>query len=56
MAYEFLTDIGGFLWWSLVKFGKTDLKKEQSKEKWSRNLIFLIIVGYVIAFIVLKLF
>lgn len=55
MAYEFLTDIGGFLWWSLIKFGKTDLKKEQSKEKWSRNLIFLIAIGYLIGFLSIKI-
>jgi len=55
MRYEVFTDIGGFLWWTIIKFCKTDLKKERSKEKWSRNLFFLIILGYLIAFISIKI-
>jgi len=42
MRYELLTNIGGFLWWILIKFCKTNLKSEQTKDKWSRNLFFLI--------------
>ena len=51
-----LTDLGGFLWWLLIRFCKTDLDNEQSKEKWSRNLFFLIILGLIIAFSKLMLF
>ena len=30
-------DIGGFLWWLIIKFGKTDLENEQSEKNWIRN-------------------
>jgi hypothetical protein len=56
MRYELLTDLGGFLWWLLIKFCKTNLEKEQSKDKWSRNIFFLIVIGIVIGFIVVKFF
>lgn len=56
MEFELFSELGGYLWWLLIKFGKTDLKKEQSQEKKSRNLIFLIALGYLIAFITIKLF
>jgi hypothetical protein len=55
MRYEIFTDLGGFLWWLFIKFGKTDLRNEQTQKKWSRNLFFLILVGLIIAFVVLKL-
>ena len=56
MRYELLTDLGGFLWWLFIKFCKTDLKEEQSKDKWSRNIFFLIIIGLIISFIAVKFF
>lgn len=56
MRYELLTDLGGFLWWLFIKFCKTDLKEEQSKEKWSRNIFFLITIGTAIGFIAVKFF
>ena len=56
MAYEFLTDIGGFLWWLIIRFGKTELKREQKEDKWARNLLFLIVLGFVIAFLSIKIF
>ncbi len=43
MRFQLENDIGGFLWWLLIKFRKTNLKEEQSKEKWSRNIFFLIV-------------
>lgn len=44
MRYSDLSDIGGFLWWFLVKFRKTDLVEEQSKKKWERNIFILVII------------
>ncbi len=37
-------DIGGFLCWIFVRFCKTDLKEEQSKNYWARNIFVLIMV------------
>ena len=56
MRYELLTDLGGFLWWLLIKFCKTNLEKEQSKDKWSRNIFFLVAIGTVLGFIAVKFF
>ena len=56
MRYRALTDFGGFLWWLLIKFGKTELQEEQTKEKWARNIIFLIILGLITAFFTIKIF
>ncbi len=55
MRYEFLIDIGGFIWW-LLKFCSTKLEEEQTKEKWSRNIIVLIVAAYLIAFVSIKIF
>lgn len=40
MRYRALTDLGGFLWWLLIKFAKTDLEEEQTKNNWARNIFF----------------
>ena len=56
MRYRALTDFGGFLWWLIIRFGKTELEEEQTKEKWARNLFFLIILGLIIAFLTIKVF
>lgn len=56
MRYKIESDVGGFLWWLLIKFCKTDLKEEQADDKWGRNIFFVIIVGFVIAFLTLKVF
>lgn len=44
MRYIDFSDIGGFLWWIFVRFCKTDLKEEQSKNYWARNIFILIMV------------
>lgn len=44
MRYIDFSDIGGFLWWIFVRFCKTDLKEEQSKNYWARNIFVLIMV------------
>jgi len=56
MRYEALTDLGGFLWWLIIRFAKTDLEDEQAKEKWARNLFFLIVIGLIIALFTIKIF
>ena len=37
--YDWLNELGGFIFWFLIKFGKTNLKQEQSIEKAPRNII-----------------
>ena len=54
MKYTDLSDIGGFLWWILIKFRQTKLKEEQSNEKWARNIFFLIVVVVCLGWIVSK--
>lgn len=56
MRYELLTDIGGFLWWLLVKFCSTKLEEEQTEKKWSRNIAVFIVAVYLLAFITIKVF
>ena len=53
--YMFLVKLGGFLWWFLVKFGKTKLNQEQLEEKKERNIFFLVII-IIISFIKIKFF
>lgn len=54
MRYTDLSDIGGFLWWILIKFRQTKLKEEQSNKKWARNIFFLIVVVVCLGWIVSK--
>ncbi|MCK8143316.1 hypothetical protein MW871_15915 [Flavobacterium sp. I-SCBP12n] len=56
MKYIIVTDFGGFLWWLTIKFCKTKLEEEQGEKNWARNIIFLITIGILIAFIVIKVF
>lgn len=56
MRYIIISDIGGLLWWFFIKFCKTRLEDEQSKDKWSRNIFFFLIILLVITFIVVKFF
>lgn len=44
MTYSIYSDLGGLLWWIFVRFCKTDLKEEQSKNYWARNIFVLIMV------------
>lgn len=52
MRYTDLSDIGGFLWWLFIKFCKTNLKDEQTEDKWSRNILTLLIFGSLIGFMI----
>lgn len=55
MRYEGLADIGGFLWWVIIKFCKSKLEEEQTKEYWARNIFFLCVVGIAIAFVSVRI-
>lgn len=46
MRYSDFSDIGGFLWWIFVRFCKTDLEEEQSKNYWARNIVVLAMVFF----------
>ena len=49
-------DIGGFIWWIIIKFGKTKLEQEIKDENAPRNILtFYLLVGLII-FITIKLF
>ncbi|CAM4368823.1 hypothetical protein GILI108418_16975 [Gillisia limnaea] len=56
MEFELFGEFGGFLWWVLIRFCKTDLKEEQKEDKKPRNLIFLIGLGLLIGFISINFF
>jgi hypothetical protein len=47
-------ELGGFLWWVLIRFTKTDLKKEQSKKYGARNVLFIFLLIFFIAFMKIK--
>lgn len=55
MRHTDLTNLGGFLWWLIVKLTKTNLKDEQSRDNWSRNLFFVILLFLLISFISIKI-
>jgi hypothetical protein len=56
MRYRLESDIGVFFWWIVIKFCKTKLEDEQSEANWSRNILFLVFIGFVIAFFTLVIF
>lgn len=56
MRFRLESNIGGFLWWLLIKFCKTKLEDEQAEDKWARNILFLIVLGLIATFISIKFF
>lgn len=56
MRFRLESNIGGFLWWLLIKFCKTKLEDEQAQDKWARNILFLIVLGLIATFISIKFF
>lgn len=56
MRYRLITDLGGFLWWVILRFCKTKLKEEQKQENWARNILFLIAIGVALTLSLNKLF
>lgn len=55
MRYNDLSDIGGFLYWLLIKRCKTNLSDEKSKDKWARNIFILLFVGTILGFLIFKI-
>jgi hypothetical protein len=49
-------NIGGFLWWGIVKFGKTELEEETKDENASRNIFVFYLLVFLISFITVKYF
>lgn len=49
-----LKDLGGWLWWVLIRQCRTDLKEERTTEYWARNIFFLIVICFLIALLTLK--
>jgi len=49
-----IVNLGGSLWWVLVRFCRTKLSDEHKKEKTARNFIFLVFICYLVAFISIK--
>ena len=56
MRYIFLSDIGGFFWWLLIKFCKTNLNDEQAEDKWGRNIFFVLLLFWVVTMVSIKVF
>lgn len=54
--FEDFGELGGFLWWILIRFCKTELKEEQIEEKMSRNLLLLIVIGILFGIVSVKFF
>lgn len=56
MLFTDLSDFGGFIWRLGVRFTKTDLVKEQSKEYWSRNILIVLLLLTFFGWIISKFF
>lgn len=54
--YRVEGDIGGFLWWGIVKFGKTKLEEEIKYENAPRNILIFYSLMMLIGFVIVKCF
>jgi hypothetical protein len=50
-----IVNLGGSLWWVLVRFCKTKLSEEHKTEKSARNFIFLVFICYLVISISIKI-
>ena len=50
-----IIELGGFLWWLLIRFGRTSLKKEQSEKYGARNILFICVLVMFCSFIKIKI-
>ena len=50
-----IVNLGGSLWWILVRFCKTKLSEEHKTEKSARNFIFLVFICYLLIWISIKI-
>lgn len=55
MIHRDLADLGGWIYWLLVKRQKTQLKEEQSDEKLVRNITIFLVCLYIVVFLSEKL-
>jgi hypothetical protein len=55
-GYRYQGQIGGFLWWLLIRFCKTKLEDEQTHDKMARNVFFIVMIVFVMMFIAVKFF
>ena len=51
MWVRFLTDIGGISWWLFIRLGRTELDIELAKENTVRNMLVIIAIVFIGAFI-----
>ena len=56
MSYMFLSYLGGFIYWMLIKFCKTSYNEEIEEKNIVRNIIVLIIFIFIVAFFSIKIF
>jgi len=49
---EYHAQLGGFLYWILIKFGRTKLSDEQADKNRRRNLFFLWFINIIFVLIV----
>lgn len=54
--FGFESDIGGFIWWTLARFCKTDLSIEQENNNKTRNIVIFYVVAFIITFLSVKIF
>jgi hypothetical protein len=53
--FEYFSNLGSIFWW-IIKFGKSDLESEQAKEYYPRNILTVIIFGYIIGYFSINYF
>jgi hypothetical protein len=51
---RYIVNLGGTLWWVLIRFCRTDLQEEKTKQKSVRNFLFLMLICCLIAFVSIK--
>jgi hypothetical protein len=54
MRYGIFSDIGGFIYWLVFKFCKSDLQIELSKKNWARNIFITMVTIFIITFLSVK--
>jgi len=49
--YDWIINLGGFLWWLFIRFGRTDLEQEQTHKHDFRNFLFVVLLVLLIVFV-----
>lgn len=55
MFHYFLSDVGAFIYWVLIKFCRTSYEDEAKEENLERNIIVFIISIFIAAFVVIRI-